>query len=222
VLYNGSIVATYDAPGEPLLHRTIPLKALVDIIKLAVPARASVYAYQFADYTLGLVRDRVIGWSDVGGPQHDTNGLTIDWPNPQTNLPNVPPTTVLIALGNNHFDTSVREGLARIAGVTVTSSGGTYLEVRPEGSDKAAALRLITATLGIRREEVLAIGDNDNDKEMLRWSGIGVAVRGASTSATTAADYVSRHTDAAGVNETLHVVRSAIRYFQPTPQKRAQ
>ena len=41
---------------------------------------------------------------------------------------------------------------------------------------KAEALKTVAAELGVSREQVMAIGDNANDVDMLRWAGIGVAI----------------------------------------------
>jgi len=37
----------------------------------------------------------------------------------------------------------------------------------------------------------LAVGDNDNDVEMLRWAGVGVAMGNSSAAALAAADWVT-------------------------------
>jgi hypothetical protein len=45
--------------------------------------------------------------------------------------------------------------------------------------DKAMALQRIAARLGVRREEVMAVGEGINDAGMIEWSGFGVAVDNA-------------------------------------------
>jgi hydroxymethylpyrimidine pyrophosphatase-like HAD family hydrolase len=40
-------------------------------------------------------------------------------------------------------------------------------------------------------DEVLAVGDNDNDVPMLEWAGVGVAVGNASPAARLAADWIA-------------------------------
>jgi Cof subfamily protein (haloacid dehalogenase superfamily) len=60
--------------------------------------------------------------------------------------------------------------------ITLFTSKPYFLEVLPKNTDKGTALALIAETLGIGREEVLAIGDSMNDEAMIRWAGMGVAM----------------------------------------------
>jgi len=50
--------------------------------------------------------------------------------------------------------------------------------LHPEAS-KGAGLAAVAAEQGLRREEVLAVGDNFNDLEMLEWAGTGVVMGNA-------------------------------------------
>jgi Cof subfamily protein (haloacid dehalogenase superfamily) len=65
----------------------------------------------------------------------------------------------------------------------------SLLVLRPDTS-KGVALALVAEHLGIRREDVAAVGDWRNDTEMIRWAGLGVAMRGSSRDAPDAADLV--------------------------------
>ena len=53
------------------------------------------------------------------------------------------------------------------------------LEMMPKGVSKKATLGRFAESLGIRREEVMACGDNTNDLEMIEWAGLGIAVANA-------------------------------------------
>src|SRR5271163_3361827 len=47
----------------------------------------------------------------------------------------------------------------------------SILDILPPGCSKGSALARLAASLGIRREEIMAIGDNYNDVEMLNYAG---------------------------------------------------
>ncbi len=66
-----------------------------------------------------------------------------------------------------------------------------WLDIAPEGVSKASALSGIADELGVRRADVLAIGDGRNDIEMLRWAGRGVAMGQAPLEVQEAADDVT-------------------------------
>jgi hypothetical protein len=56
----------------------------------------------------------------------------------------------------------------------------SILDLLPRDVSKGAALKKLAAHLGVERNEVMAIGDNWNDVEMLEWAGQGVLMGNAS------------------------------------------
>ena len=52
----------------------------------------------------------------------------------------------------------------------------TAVEMTSLHANKTIALKWLTEKMGLKMEEVLAIGDSNNDVDMLRTAGIGVAV----------------------------------------------
>lgn len=74
------------------------------------------------------------------------------------------------------------------AEVLATYSGIDTVEITGAGVHKASALAVLCQRLGIAAAEVMAIGDNRNDVEMLRWAGRGVAMGNAMPAAVEAAD----------------------------------
>jgi Cof subfamily protein (haloacid dehalogenase superfamily) len=55
----------------------------------------------------------------------------------------------------------------------------SILDLLPQGVSKGAALKKLAAHLGVERKDVMAIGDNWNDVEMLEWAGQGVIMGNA-------------------------------------------
>ncbi len=82
-------------------------------------------------------------------------------------------------------------------------AGGGAIEVLHPGVSKATALQHLCQEFGISRQQVLAIGDNVNDVEMLEFAGLGVAVANASDEAKRAARLVAPSHDEDGVALTL-------------------
>ncbi|KAF5037119.1 Sugar phosphatase YidA [anaerobic digester metagenome] len=59
------------------------------------------------------------------------------------------------------------------------------------GVNKGTALGELAGDMGILPDGMMAIGDSENDIEMLEAAGIGVAVRNATAPTRAAADWVS-------------------------------
>jgi hydroxymethylpyrimidine pyrophosphatase-like HAD family hydrolase len=89
------------------------------------------------------------------------------------------------------------EVAARMAGVAVPGAEVTldhelpWVTMVPAGVSKASALAAVAADLGVAREDVLAVGDGDNDRAMLRGAGLGVAMGQAPEAVKADADEVT-------------------------------
>lgn len=91
--------------------------------------------------------------------------------------------------------------------LSVYRSAGFFLECVPPGIEKANSLERLIEKLGIKREEVIACGDGYNDKGMIEFAGLGVAMANASTEVQDSADYITYSNEEDGV---AHVVEKFI------------
>jgi hydroxymethylpyrimidine pyrophosphatase-like HAD family hydrolase len=83
-------------------------------------------------------------------------------------------------------------------GVTYYIGWGSWLDIAPDGVNKATALAEVAAGFGVRAADVLAFGDGRNDVEMLRWAGRGVAMGDAPDEVKDAANDVTKTIDDGG------------------------
>jgi Cof subfamily protein (haloacid dehalogenase superfamily) len=74
-----------------------------------------------------------------------------------------------------------------------------FLEIVPEGVSKANALAILGAKYGIPSAEMISIGDNFNDLDMIQYAGLGVAMANAPEEVKTAADLIAPSNDEDGV-----------------------
>lgn len=98
--------------------------------------------------------------------------------------------------------TRLAEALSGLPVYTTWSSRG-LLEVMAEKTNKQETLAYLCEKWGIAPSEVAAFGDQNNDKEMLAWAGVGVAVANAADEAKAAADFVTKSNDEDGVAAVL-------------------
>ncbi len=69
--------------------------------------------------------------------------------------------------------------------------------------DKGSSLKMIASDLGIKAEEILAIGDSENDIEFLKVAGVKVAVNNADEGLKAIADYITEEPYGDGVAEAI-------------------
>ena len=88
----------------------------------------------------------------------------------------------------------------RLSGVLdVFRSEPFFLEVVPCSVDKANTLGALLEHLGVKREELMAIGDGTCDVAMLQLAGMGVAMGQAPDSVKACADYITASNEEDGV-----------------------
>lgn len=96
-----------------------------------------------------------------------------------------------------------RQALEATGLVTVSSSLDMNLEVNARTANKGAALLALAERLGIPQSGVMAIGDGDNDLEMLRAAGRAVAMGNAVPEVLALAGEVTGTEDEDGVAQVL-------------------
>lgn len=74
---------------------------------------------------------------------------------------------------------------------TFVRSSPWYYELLPKGANKGEGLIRLSDLLGIDRSRVIAMGDNENDFELIKSAGIGIAVENAVESIKEAAGYIT-------------------------------
>lgn len=87
--------------------------------------------------------------------------------------------------------------------LSIVRSHSSYLEFSDPEVSKGAALKFVAGRYGIKRNEIIAFGDNEIDVPMLRFAGLGVAVENADISAKQAADIVCASNDDGGIADVV-------------------
>lgn len=112
----------------------------------------------------------------------------------------------LIACGEPKAVTALRWQLnAQVGGAARLMQAGipTMLEILPPGGSKGTALKLLLKDMKIAPEHVMAIGDAENDIEMIQLAGIGVAMGHSHQAVKDAADHVTGTNDEDGVAQAI-------------------
>lgn len=217
VLYNGSVVAVGLEVGRirTLQRLTIPSSATAEIARQARRLGATLFAYEFRESVIQTLAENdwpetVFVVSDNREGVREFNGMEPVHCS-MADLAATSPSAILLLPRDSQSCTDLVTSLASIDGISVTSSGGHYVEIRPYGVSKAKGLEVLLNALEIPPADVLAVGDNDNDVELMEWAGLSVAVRGASEAACRVATYISRQGPEHAAIELLDLIRQARR-----------
>ena len=207
VLYNGG-VTTYKNLNV-IDKKVIPEKSFKEILSVLSGKRVKLIAYSLQQLSVEGAEEYAIGWSSLDRPKLEHNGMEVNWNDwGHFDIYHLP-STIVIHVDNINLKThDVLDCLCNIEGITC-SIGSSYVEVKPKGVDKGVALQNVCMSLSISNDRVLSIGDNDNDAEMLKWSGIGVAVKSASTLAKKNSTYIAGRGVLEGAIEVLNLIVQA-------------
>ncbi len=87
--------------------------------------------------------------------------------------------------------------------LSVAISKPFFLEVMPQGIDKAASIERLAQKLGIKQEEVIAVGNAGNDLTMVEYAGLGIWVDNVTPELRHKADYIVASNNNDGVAEVV-------------------
>lgn len=92
-----------------------------------------------------------------------------------------------------------KEELSKYEEVEVVSSWYNNFEVMSKGVSKGRAVEVLAGFYNISKDEVMCIGDNENDISMIKYAGLGVAMGNAEEKVKKYADFVTASNDEDGV-----------------------
>lgn len=85
----------------------------------------------------------------------------------------------------------------------VVSSGDNNFEVMMGNSSKGNAVAYLAESLGIKPEEVMCIGDSENDISMIKYAGVGVSMGNGLDIVKEVADYITDTNNNSGVGKAI-------------------
>lgn len=197
ILYNGAMVYDF-ARGTTLYRRQVPLATAQKVLRLLrefpelqphVYVDDQVYVGRINRITEEYQRKDSIPVREVGDL---LQFLEAD------------PVKILI-IGERARLEQLAQAIRALPGdpVNFVFSEPTYLEILPPGTSKGTALQFVAETLGIPKEAIVAVGDDLNDLEMIRYAGVGVAMADAPEGLRAEADYVCGTVEEGGLREVI-------------------
>lgn len=97
----------------------------------------------------------------------------------------------------------IKNELKAKGGLEVVSSGYNNTEVMASGTSKGNGVKAFSEILGIKKEEIICIGDNENDISMIKYAGLGVAMGNATDEVKELANYITDTNNNSGVAKVI-------------------
>ena len=85
----------------------------------------------------------------------------------------------------------IREKLEKLIDIEIVSSGAGSIEITKKDSNKGLSLEILAKHYNYSLEECIAVGNDENDLEMIKKAGLGIAVKNARDNVKEAADYIT-------------------------------
>jgi len=98
---------------------------------------------------------------------------------------------------------NAKEEISNLGGLVVESSFYNNFEVMNKEVSKGKAVKLIGDYYGIKREEIICIGDNENDLSMIDYAGLGVAMGNSIDTVKAQSDFISSTNNEDGVAQVI-------------------
>ena len=196
VCYQGAVVAE-PVSGKWLRHEPIPLEL----------AREAIAAVQAEGYPLNCyVGDELYvaehtsaseAYASFQNLEVHAVGDLLAWLSE--------PPTKLVAVGDPVELDGLEQRLKKHFGgrMYISKSLPHFLEFASPEVTKASGLAFVAEHLGFARERTVALGDGENDVELLEWAGYSVAVENAHERVLAVADFVCPPAEEEGVAQVI-------------------
>lgn len=96
-----------------------------------------------------------------------------------------------------------KEKLRTFEDLEVVSSWPNNVEIMPAGTSKGEAVKRLAEILKIKPEEVICMGDSENDLSMIKYAGLGIAMGNAIDLIKENADYITDTNENSGVGKAI-------------------
>lgn len=98
----------------------------------------------------------------------------------------------------------LRNELKKIDELEIMDSSKYNIEITRKGVSKGKAVERLALLYGVKREEIMTIGDSQNDVSMIEYAGLGIAMGNAEDVVKQKANYITDSNDNEGVANAIN------------------
>lgn len=196
VAYNGAMVREYPS-GRLISYEPVPVEICRTLAAHCEARGYHLQAYVNDELYVSGLGPRTQQYVAIAGVKPNPVGSLFLWLQE--------PSAKLLIIDDPDRMPAIQAEVKELLGQTVTAapSHPQFLEMVTAGVSKGKALEAVAASLGVAREEVMAVGDGMNDLAMLTWAGTSFAIAHAPEALRKAATHVTTEGPGDGVAEAL-------------------
>lgn len=208
VVHNGALVkdpTTTETLHQTVLHPTVYQQAIDHLRRLSVPM---LYVDAFSENIDILTED--MQHAHPFQQEYLTDNLAHCRIVPDLNTPPAYGVVMMSIMAEVTRLSPLRSQLTETLGESVRlhllinkNYQGHILEVLPPDVSKWNALRQLAQSEGVAAESIVAVGDDENDMQMIQHAGLGIAMGNAPEEVKTVADYVTGHNAEDGLVQAI-------------------
>lgn len=201
---NGAVISSFDGK-EVFLEKTIDVRILKDILKIAEKMNIYYHFYDMDTFYYNKSRNEYRNYYRFYEEKFIKQGINLKGfinPKEVINDQSLFYKIVFIEDDINKLH-DLRKQLERIKGISVSKSWYNNLEVMTKGVSKGNSVEYISKMLKIDTNEIVAIGDNENDISMFKVAALSIAMANGDELAKKHADIITDSNDEDGVANAI-------------------
>jgi Cof subfamily protein (haloacid dehalogenase superfamily) len=198
ICYQGAVVT--DGEWRWLRHEPIPLELAREAIAAVGEEGYSPNVYVDDELYVAKETQAAINYAGFQHIQFHVVGDLLAWLE-------LPPTKLVCVGDPDELDVAEVRLKERFGDrLYISKSLPFFLELAAPGVTKGAGLDFLSARMGFTRDETIAFGDGENDVELVKWAGYGIAVENAHERVKAVADWICPPAAEEGVAQVIESV----------------
>lgn len=196
ICYQGGLICSYEGDIlnvkylDPDIAKEIIIEARQRGIHLNVYVEDTLYVEDDDEYIKDYIGDKGIDYFKVNSFEElDLTKLN---------------KLLAIRYDTQFINNLISELQKKYPSIYVVRSHKYFCEIANKNATKGNAIEFLAKKYGIDNSEILAIGDQDNDIEMIKYAQIGIAMGNATQEAKEAADYITDSVDNNGFVKAIN------------------
>ena len=190
--FNGAIIK--EIGSDKIICKDI-LKGQDLLYLYEISKKVGVNIHAFSKY--GCITPKMNEYTELEG---EINGIDLY----EVNYDTIDPQEEIIKIMMIDKPEILEEGIKKLPKevykkYTVLRSAPYFLEFLSKTCNKGEGIKSLAENLGIKREEIICIGDAGNDLHMIEYAGLGVAMENGFEEIKVKADFVTKSNEEDGV-----------------------